>query len=139
MGISQSLRTPRPQGAKYLRAGQWAEWFVRAAAGTAPIQVSREGAQDLARVLKAAEAVLAIAKQQSGPMAPALSPQPMTMQTLRVPPGKRRPKFAADVPLAIRRDIWRQWLLQHAGSERPYLPVSRIGANELAELLESAA
>lgn len=132
---TETRKTPRPQGAKYLRAGQWADWFQEAIASPSTIQLSKTGAQDLVSVLRAAENVLQLAKQ---PAKPALTPLPMSMDTLRVPPGKRRPKFTDDVPLSIRSTIWRHWLQQHAESERPYLPLSREGAVELARLLESA-
>ena len=61
----------------------------------------------------------------------------MTMQTLRVPIGKRRPHFASDVPPQVQRLVWIKWLRAQAASERPYMPISSRGATELADLLES--
>ena len=60
----------------------------------------------------------------------------LTMATLRVPAGKKRPHFAADVPSPVRRLIWIRWLRQQAASERPFMPISQSAAAELADLLE---
>ena len=60
----------------------------------------------------------------------------LTMADLRVPTGKRRPHFAADVPPQVRRLIWIKWLRAQAASERAYLQLGRSAAAELADLLE---
>jgi hypothetical protein len=60
----------------------------------------------------------------------------MTMQTLRVPKGKRRPHFTSEVPPQVRRLIWIKWLRQHVASERPFFALSTPACAELAELLE---
>jgi hypothetical protein len=58
-----------------------------------------------------------------------------TMQTLRVPGRKNRPRFAPDVPPQVRRLIWIKWLQQQAASERPFFPLSSVACAELASLL----
>jgi hypothetical protein len=124
-----SLRTPRPQGAKHLRAREWAEWFEQAIFGPAHIQITKDGARDLVIILTKAAVKLA-------EPAPAALPQlPMSMQTLHVPGRKRSPKFTEEVPPQVRRLIWIKWLQQHLATERPFYPLSSEACAELVELL----
>jgi len=60
----------------------------------------------------------------------------LTMGELRVPAGEKRPHFAPDVPLQVRRLIWIRWLRQQAASERAFMPISQSAAAEFADLLE---
>ena len=69
----------------------------------------------------------------------------LTLDRLRTPKSDERPKFAADVPLAIRAHLWIVWLRQVAADRRQapegkqVCRISPQGAEELASLLEVLA
>lgn len=127
--VVSELRTPRPQGAKHLRASEWADWFEQAIAGPRVV-VAKDGARDLIVILRAAALRLT-----PNPSQVPNAKLPMTMSTLRVPSHKQRPKFADDVPPQVRRLIWIKWFQQQAATERPFYALSTPACLELAELL----